>query len=339
MELGHEVIMVCLLEGSAQLPFRGKIVYLNRPITRRLVDVKGWKQLASLIHEIKPDLVQANAGDTLKYAVLSKLFFRWKTPIIFRNASTISQYIKSGPARKWNAFLFRQVRAVISVSAKSKQDFLSLFPFMQGRIHVVPVGLELQQVPAAAKQTKPYLLHVGGFTFEKNHERLLYIFQKVTKEYLELELWLAGDGPLRTKIEEQAKAMGIVDRIKFLGYRKDVLTIMQKAKVLVLPSIIEGLPGVILEAMYCRTPVVAYAVGGIPEVVKTGVTGWLVKTGDEVSFINAVVEVIEKNDHNEIIENAYQMVVREFDNRVIAGRFVVVYREVGENSRIGEVEN
>jgi len=324
----HEVKIICVQDGVAQLPFTGEVINLKRPPSRRIVDVNGWSRIAKEITAFQPDIVQANAGDTLKYAALSKLCFRWKAPIVFRNASTMSQYIKSWPAKKWNAFLFRQVSAVISVSEKSRQDFMRLFPFLKNRIHKIPVGIELKDLVPPSGSVHPYVLHVGGFSFEKNHQRLLHIFKEVTRQYPLLQLWLAGDGPLRTSIEQLAFQLGLSRSIKFLGYISDVLPLMQNAKAMVLPSIIEGLPGVILEAMYCRVPVIAYGVGGIPEVVKHGVTGWLVKAEDEVAFVNAIVEVMENKNYESIIEKAHQLVVNEFDNRMIAQRFLAVYHQV-----------
>jgi L-malate glycosyltransferase len=102
---------------------------------------------------------------------------------------------------------------------------------------------------------------------------------------------------------------------------------MQSAKALLLPSIIEGLPGVILEAMYCKTPVVAYNVGGIGEVLQHKVTGWLIPAGDEEAFVHSAYEAATTS-HAEIIRKAHQLVVRQYNNRVIASRFLNIYSEL-----------
>jgi len=91
---GHEAILVFVFPGTAALPFNGKMLHLDGNAKNRLWDVKAWKKLARIIQEEKPDIIQANAGDTLKYAAFSKMLYRWKQPIVFRNASTISLYIK-----------------------------------------------------------------------------------------------------------------------------------------------------------------------------------------------------------------------------------------------------
>ncbi len=94
-EKGVESFMTFLYKGSSQLPFDGTKYYLDRPQGKKFFDWKGWKELANIIKLEKPHIVQANAGDTLKYAIFSKLFFGWKQPVVFRNASTISLYIKN----------------------------------------------------------------------------------------------------------------------------------------------------------------------------------------------------------------------------------------------------
>lgn len=172
-------------------------------------DIKAWRRLAQLIKKEKPDIIQANAGDTLKYAVFSKLFFRWKQPIVFRNASTISLYIKSTPAKLLNGFFFRFAKKIISVSNTSAKDFERLFPQYKNRIVTIPVGIEeaTQQNEGATENPlagagNPAIVHVGGFTYEKNHTGLLNIFEGILKKQPAATLHCVGDGPLKKSIEE-----------------------------------------------------------------------------------------------------------------------------------------
>jgi L-malate glycosyltransferase len=329
---GHEVQMIALVPGNAPLPFKGNLIKLNRPLANRLLDITGWRQLARLINEFKPDVVQANAGDTLKFAVLSKLFFRWKPPIVFRNANKVSDFINSWPKLVFNKFLVCCVSHVISVSELCRQDFVKTYSYPPEKITTVPIGIELDLVntslPADLKSifaTGKVLVHVGSFVPEKNHEGLVQIVERLVEKGEDVKLVMIGDGNLRPSIEQQIKAKKLTDHIFLLGYRSDVLSIVTHAHALVMPSIIEGLPGVILEAMYCRTPVVAYSVGGISEVIRCGETGWLVKAGDEDGFVAAIVEVLNANNLEFIRENAFKLVTTDYDNHVIAKRFLDVY--------------
>lgn len=333
---GHKVILVSLFPGNSQLPFDGQTIDLGAKQGHRLFNITAWRKLATIINQEKPDVIQANAGDTLKYAVFSKILFRWKQPIIFRNASTISLYIKTWTARVWNGFLFRHTDKIVSVSKTSADDFAALFPQCQHKITVVPIGIE----EAAIRQKHhdptlnghgafPNLVHVGGFTYEKNHIRLIAIFQELLRIYPMAKLQLVGDGPLRRDIEAIVLQKRLDRSINFLGARKDVMELIAAADVLLLPSIIEGLPGVILEAFYCKIPVVAYDVGGVGEVLINNDTGHLVRKGDESAFVEAIREAIENEEEQRfLVQNAYHLVTSGYLNKWIAKRFIHVYESV-----------
>jgi len=332
---GHEVIIVCLTAGTAALPFSGKIVFMNRPLARRLVDIVGWKQLSILVNEYQPHVLQANAGDTLKFAVFSKLLFRWKTLIIFRNANKVSDFIDTKPKLYFNRFLARQVAHVISVSELCRLDFIKTYEVDQNKVTTVPIGIELKQPdqlqPSDLKSFMVdgrVLVHAASFVPEKNHAGLVRIVKELVGRGIDIRLVMMGDGRLRAEIQKQIQVLHLDQHILLTGYRTDVLSIMANAEAFVLPSLIEGLPGVILEAMYCRIPVVANDVGGISEVVKPGITGWLVKAGDEAAFVRAVEEVLQKPNLDNIRNNAYTLVRHEYDNRVIAERFLKVYEKL-----------
>jgi glycosyltransferase involved in cell wall biosynthesis len=336
-ESGHEVLLISLLSGQAQLPFSGKHISLQRPVNKRFSDLQGWKVLAQYIKEFKPDVVQANAGDTLKYAVFSKLFFRWKAPIVFRNANKVSYFINSAPKLLFNKFLVQNVQQIISVSELCRQDFVKVYGYQPAKTTTVPIGINLQQVNRTIPpditsffSSGKILVHVASFVPEKNHIGLIKILHKLVVGGEDVKVMLIGDGKLRTTIEHQLVRMKLTERVLVAGYRTDVLSIIANAQALVLPSLIEGLPGVILEAMYCRTPVIAYNVGGISEVVKNKETGWLVKAGDEDGFAKAVKQVLNmpKAELSIVTEKAHQLVVQEYDNKVIAQRFLEVYKKV-----------
>jgi L-malate glycosyltransferase len=329
---GHEAILVFVFPGNAPLPFTGKMLHLDGNAKSRLWDIKAWRKLAQIIKEEKPDIIQANAGDTLKYAVFSKILFRWKQPLVFRNASTISLYIKSTPAKLWNGFLFRFAQKVISVSNVSATDFGSLFPKFKNRVTTIPGGIETGEIKngsATSHSNGLVLMHVGGFTFEKNHIRLIHIFENVLKKNPAASLHLAGNGPLKEQVEEVVRQKGLTDKVVFYGFRNDALQLIQGADVLLLPSIIEGLPGVILEAFYCKTPVVAYDVGGIKEILKNDETGRLVPKGNEELFANEVLAATADTTTNQqLVENAYKLVTTQYLNSSIAKRFIDAYQSV-----------
>jgi L-malate glycosyltransferase len=135
VEAGHQVLLVSLLPGTSQLPFKSDHINLDRPLSKRFIDWQGWNQLAKEIKTFQPDVVQANAGDTLKFAVFSKLFFGWNTPIVFRNANKVSDFITSTPKLLFNKFLVSNVQHIISVSELCRQDFVKTYTYNDENYH------------------------------------------------------------------------------------------------------------------------------------------------------------------------------------------------------------
>jgi len=329
--LGHTNYIISLFPGDNNLPFKGNVIKLNRPNSKRLFDYKGWKALALLIEKYQPDVIQCNAGDTLKYAVISKFFFRWKQPIVFRNASMVGLYINNPFTKFINRQLYKKVNCIVSVSINAKTDLIKVFPELKQKTTVIPIGIEVQTTKEIGgwegKESKVNIIHVGGFSFEKNHEGLLSIFKLFLKKNSNSHLHLFGEGPKKKVIEQKATELKISDKITFYGWVPNPVDYISKADLLVLPSIIEGLPGVILEAMSVKTIVVAYNVGGISEVIQPDVTGFLVAQGDELSFVENMQKAL-LSDNNNLKINAYNMVNDKYKNSNIAKKFAVLYSEL-----------
>ncbi len=325
---GHQVFLISLFPGDGVLPFSGEKLSLNRPISKRWTDYEGWKALAILIEKHQPDLIQCNAGDTLKFAVLSKKIMGWQQPIIARNASMVSLYINN-PITKWiNGFLYKKADYVISVSENSKEDINALFPVTIPKTTVIPVGIELvpseEVILTGGMSAEKHIIHVGGFSFEKNHEGLLSIYKKYLAQNPNTHLHLLGEGPKREEIQKLSETLGLQDKITFYGWVSNPMNYVRKADVLVLPSIIEGLPGVILEAMISKVVVVAYNVGGVSEVVQNNETGYLVEKNDETGLVNALDKAL-REDNSHLIQQAYDLVNQKYNNTAIAKQFEKVY--------------
>jgi glycosyltransferase involved in cell wall biosynthesis len=335
MEQGHEVLVITIFRGDSQLPFKGSLIGLDRPLSKRFFDFKGWKKFNRIINEFNPDIIQANAADTLKFAVSSKMLFSWKQPLVYRNANKMGDFITSKLKWRLNNFYISRVAYVISVSEECERDFIKTFSHPQEKISTVEIGVEEQKLGGIPDDLKeifekgPVIAHIGGFVPEKNHEGLINIFNGILEKFPETQLLLMGKGNLEMKIKLKVKELQIQDKVHFLGYRNDVLDILNNSKAFVLPSLIEGLPAVILEAMYCETPVVAYNVGGIGEVVVQGETGWIVEKNEEDKFQDQLEEILNGNENIPYrVKAAKNMISEKFLNKQIAKRFVKCYFEV-----------
>jgi glycosyltransferase involved in cell wall biosynthesis len=138
--------------------------------------------------------------------------------------------------------------------------------------------------------------HIGRFAFQKNHALLVEAFAQVHSD-APLYLLLVGGGELENAVREQVAALGLQERVRFLGVRADVADILRASDVFVLSSRWEGNPMSVMEAMAAGLPVVSTAVGGVPELVQEGVTGLLVPSEDAGALARALQALVDDPAH------------------------------------------
>ncbi|MDQ3493115.1 MAG: glycosyltransferase [Chloroflexota bacterium] len=157
---------------------------------------------------------------------------------------------------------------------------------------------DLQQ-PAQARDPRdgPWrIVWAGRMAPEKGLATLLRAVTLLLATGREVRLQLIGDGPERPRLEAQARTLGISDSISWEGYvgeRERVLAMLRESDLFVLPSLTEGVPKVLVEAMACGVPVIASAVGGIPAVLGDGDRGRLLRPGDEIDLATSIRSLLE----------------------------------------------
>jgi colanic acid/amylovoran biosynthesis glycosyltransferase len=160
------------------------------------------------------------------------------------------------------------------------------------KLRVLRCGIdsEFLDTNAPGVPATPRLVCVARLSHEKGIDVLLRAAGRLSDEGLVFELRLLGDGPERARLERLAKALGITERVRFEGWKSggEVHAELLQSRALVLASHSEGLPIVIMEALALRRPVIATDVGGIGELVVTGVCGWLVSPGCERALADAM---------------------------------------------------
>ena len=166
------------------------------------------------------------------------------------------------------------------------------------KLAVIPNGLteELFAAPAAPLPREQGVIRIGMIARMndpiKGHEVFLRAAGKLTVRYPQLRFVLVGDGPLRPGLEEQGRKLGLGKRAIFLGDRSDVPEVLASLDISVLPSVSESLSNAILESMAAGVAVVATEVGGNPELVEHGKTGFLFSPGDDTQFVAALETLI-----------------------------------------------
>ena len=139
----------------------------------------------------------------------------------------------------------------------------------------------------------PVVGAVSRLAWKKGIRHLVEATARILESVPDARVVVAGDGPLRGELEAQAAALGAGRRVFFLGSRPDSIELMAAFDVFVLPSVIEGMSNALLEAMAVGRPVVATDVGGNPEVVVDGETGFLVPPGDPHPLATATIKLLQ----------------------------------------------
>jgi len=140
---------------------------------------------------------------------------------------------------------------------------------------------------------RPVIGTAGRLVPVKGYDILLDAAKTISEHRPDVVFVLAGDGPLRKELESKARSLGLQESCLFAGFRRDIVNLINIFDILVMSSHSEGIPIILLEAMGMGKPVVATAVGGITEVVETGVSGRLVSKGDANALSDACLEVLQ----------------------------------------------
>jgi N-acetyl-alpha-D-glucosaminyl L-malate synthase BshA len=190
---------------------------------------------------------------------------------------------------------------------------------------------------AIAPNGERILVHTSNFRKVKRVGDVVRIFQKVY-EKIPSKLLLIGDGPDRRNVEELARQTGLSDEIRFLGKQDAVEEVLAISDLFLIPSGSESFGLAALEAMACEVPVVSSNIGGLPEVNKEGITGFLSDVGNVDEMAANAIRILENDDTlNTFRQNALAQ-ARRFDLDNILPEYEAFYQEVLESSLLMKPE-
>ena len=175
------------------------------------------------------------------------------------------------------------------------------------------------------------ILFVGRLSEEKGVAYLIEAMPEILKEIPNISLMIIGDGPEKNNLEELVKRLNLAKNIIFRGWipNKDLNKVYRNADIFVLPSLREGLPVVLLEAMACGTPVVASKVGGIPDIIKNGENGFLIEPKNSKEFADKIIRLLlDEKLKQKFSEEGLKIVQKRFSWNVVVEKFVEIYRDL-----------
>ncbi len=223
------------------------------------------------------------------------------------------------------AFCFNRT---VVVSREMQSALVGSHGFSEKNVKVIHNGVGIPQKIIPRLEERIVVGSAGRLFPVKNFSLLVDIVHHVVMKSNGIDFVLAGDGPERTLLEDMVRKYGIQDRFTFLGHVEDMDAFYRSLDVYINTSVHEGIPMSVLEAMSYNLPAVVPKVGGFPEIVEDGVSGFLIEGRDPVFFADKILVLMQKDHRRSIAEAARQRVIECFSRDAMARAYYRLYREM-----------
>ena len=277
-KLGQEIKIISLYTTDSPIAQRLKendvdIIFLDK---KRGLDLSIISKLRRILKKEKPDVIHThlNAFMYLRLALFGircgKVVHTFHSMANKESLAYLPEFIRR-PIKKGKV-------TPVALSATVQQSIADMYGLDVHKIPVVLNGLDLSkcQIKMDYSIKNDYkILHIGRFSNEKNHIGLIKAFDILHSKYPNTRLCLIGEGSLKEEVEAYVNELGLSHCVDFMGKQGNVYPFLNDADVFVLPSIVEGIPITLIEAIGTGLPMVATKVGGVPDMITHNVTGLL----------------------------------------------------------------
>lgn len=301
---------------------------------RRSPDLRCVRHLAGLMRQHNVDIMHGHEFDGAVYGTAAARLVGRPCIISMHGNQHMTAAWKRRVALRW---AFRSSQAVVAVSGQTKDQLDEDLGLRKDVIRVLHNGMPIRAGDAAPvrqelgqREDELLILAVGNLTDRKGHIFLLKALQQLESQGLKVPWRLAiaggGGGPARGGLEAFAAEHGLADRLHILTYRDDVPDLMAAADIFVMPSLWEGLPLSILEAMLGGTPVIASDICGIPEAIVSEEHGILTPPGDVEALSRALRRMLTEPALRErLARQARDRALREFTIEAMTSGYESLY--------------
>ena len=301
------------------------------------LDLSVARRLATEIARRDIAVIHAHQYTPFFYAALAKFLRRGRPRLILTEHGRHYPDIVSAQRRLGNRILLgRLADRINAVCAFSADALAANDGFARDRIDVIPNGIELDQFehsqPAGdLADGRRYVTCIARFHPVKDHATLLRGFAMIAPACPDVDLVLAGDGPLRIDLESLAQTLRVGGRVRFLGVRRDIPAILKASTVFCLTSVSEAASLTVLEAMASGVPTVLTNVGGNPELVEDRVHGLLVPRADPAGVATALRTLLDDPQYAAgLAAAAVDRVRQHFLLETTVARYDALYAQLAE---------
>lgn len=303
-----------------------------------LISLGKVRSLRRIVLAWQPDIIQAHGGEPLKYSLAAALGVG--RLVVYRRIGSKHPRTTAGLRRPLYGAMMRWAAQIVALSESIRLETVRVYGVSPERIVTIPNGVDAARLKPwrSIQETRrslgipsavPVVLTLGALTWEKDPFAQLEIANRVLRVEQEAFFVMAGDGPLRRALEHRIRRFGMEGRIVLAGNRPDVGDLLAMSDVLLVASRTEGVPGALIEAGLAGIPVVAPAVGGIPEAVLNGTTGLLVPPGSPEMLAVQVLSLLrDPGARQRMGQAALEWCRSRFDIRLIAPKYMDLYEGI-----------
>ncbi|MDD2467526.1 MAG: glycosyltransferase [Desulfobulbus sp.] len=226
-------------------------------------------------------------------------------------------------------FTFRFMDYVCPLSGDLLESIKKFTPI--AKLKLILNGVDIDEVEKQSRAQNAFsdvfcIGYIGQLIQRKNIPTLLHAVKTLTQKNINVQLVIVGDGPEKNKLVALAQELAINDRVEFFGYRNDAISILKSMDVFVLPSLLEGIPRCVMEAMAAMVPVVASDIPGTRELVKHNKTGLLYPQTEAAKLADSIMTIfINPALRRTLVESAYKLVLNNYSNHRMAAEYSVIY--------------
>lgn len=305
-------------------------------VDQAVVDQRDLNMLLSLRHRVarikrafRPDLIHVNLPGA------SVLLHRFTEASCWTAPTLLTLHVPLTPAElepeAQSGAVTRRAHWVVACSRALLDQARMMMPEITERSSFVYNGLPMPLLPPAPLVLDPpILVCIGRLDEQKGFERAIEALAVIRARLPTARLIIAGHGELRQVLERRAAALGVANAVEMMGWvqPRDVPVLLNRASVVVVPSRWESFSLVALEAAQMGRPVVAFRVGGLPEVVAERLTGLLVDAGDTAALADALLRVLLNPGEAAEMGRRAREHAKTFSSARYADAFEAVYRRV-----------
>ncbi len=325
-KMGHDVLVVSLYSLKTYIvdEMIGNGIRFVSLGKKGGIDFSFFFKLARLIHKEKPDVVHSHLYATKYAQFLASIFgVRTKVFTIHNEASKDGTRID----HCLNRFLLKFCNVIpVTLSHDLIDSSCKVYGPKLRQMPVVFNGIPLdkcQPVVGYPSEAKKFL-HVGRFMTAKNHKNLIEGFVKAKKTCPSIELFMYGEGPLQSEIMQLVEKYEAASYIHYCGISSDIYSIMHGMNVFLLPSLWEGFPMTLVEAMGTGMPIIASNVGGIPNMLKNNHSALLIEPNSE-SITESIVAMYNDSSLRERLGRNALEDSTKFSSKGMALSYLKVY--------------